>query len=148
MSLSLKIWVASVIAMFSSLIWACEPARLKFEGTVFADQPFQIENGKVYFFRGQKNESSMAYDSEHREWCLSSARRLSLQGCLERKIHNGEPITVINGKKTAALRDANGKSIATLSVLKNLLTENFVNAGGKITGKLLVFKNVSEADSD
>lgn len=149
--MSFKIWGASIIALLSSASWACEPARLKFEGTPFAHRPFQIERGKVYFFRGRENESTLAYDSGRREWCFSSTRALSapaLRGCLERKIRNGKPVTVINRGKVAVLRDTKGKAIATLSVLKNLLTVNFVNARGKITGKRLVFKNVTEADSD
>lgn len=107
---------------------ACEVAHLKFEGTPFVTQNIQLEKQKIYFFRGERSQTSMEYSVDG-GWCYTTAGKVPekpAQGCLK------------PGAKRA-LRDSANLAVATLRVRGDSLFVNVVNESGKATGKQIQF---------
>src|SRR5437868_6420698 len=105
---------------------ACEPAHLNFEGTAFARRSLQIENDRIYFFRGLAHEVAFTYHSGKGLWCYDYKAAHAQVICL-------------SPAKNLLLRDHRAQAVARVSVAKNVLTAKFLARDGKDLGKRLEF---------
>ncbi|MGZ3722464.1 MAG: hypothetical protein ACXVA9_06020 [Bdellovibrionales bacterium] len=147
MGIRTAILILSVLAGVQT--FACEPARVQFEGTAFARSAMQIEADKIYFFRGTKQELSIAYSPRQKKWCYSDDQAdvaHPASGCMDRKIADGKRLFLINGKpaKTFVVLGLNKKPVATVNVIGKVMTANFLGGNGKPLGKRIVFKSVTK----
>jgi hypothetical protein len=149
----------TVLLLLSSLLWsvtaafACEPAHVNFDGTPFARQPLQIENDKIYFYRGTPQELAIYYRASAKKWCyveLTPSQSRPKTGCLTRKISGGKRLLLINGipAKNFVLKNAKARPVATLNVVGKMMTASFIGGDGKSLGKRMVFKSIANELSE
>ena len=128
-------------------VWACEPARLQFEGTPFMQRPMEIEGRQIYFFRGTDHQIQFVFDLGKKLWCYARPKKVGdwpPEGCLSRLERNGKRLLQVGNKvfPHMYLRDGNGLPVANVSVLGDLLTASLVSPDGKSTGKRILFKHI------
>jgi hypothetical protein len=150
---ALHVFMAGLVLALSPAAFACEPAHVNFDGTAFATQPLQIENDKIYFYRGTPQELSIYYRSSAKKWCYVEAGANDSRpktGCLSRKLSEGKRRLLINGKqvKNFVLKDAKSKPVATVNVIGKIMTANFIGGDGKPLGKRMVFTSVTKEFSE
>jgi len=136
------------LILLSVHAFACEPAKVQFEGTAFARTPLQIEAEKIYFFRGTEQELAISYSPRQKKWCYTQEKAEASRpqsGCMDRKLSNGKRLFLINGKpaKTFVIQSKTKKPVATVSVIGKVMTANFLDGHGKPLGKRIVFKSVN-----
>lgn len=129
---------ALLFAIFLGAPWtaaeACEAARLRFEGTSFAQSKIEIEKREIYFFRGERNQTRISRDEDG--WCYESLQRFPQKprrGCLRQEL-----------KRMLTLRDAAGKTVANLRVAGPSLYATLLDRRGKATGKQIQFTQTIE----
>jgi hypothetical protein len=127
---------------------ACEPARLHFDGTAFAKRALEIENDKLYFYRGTASELSLFYRTSQKKWCYAQENppeSRPKQACLGRKqtfLIDGRPV------RNFVIRGLAGQPVAALNLSGKTLTVNFLSAKGKFLGKRLTLDSVKKEFSE
>jgi hypothetical protein len=141
-------WIFVAIASWGSAVAACPSAEVKFQGTAFAQHAFRVQDNQIVFFAGSPRQVAWSFDSQARKWCYENSHKtggLPAKGCMESRLQSGKRVHLVNGESRAfmALRDPQGKAVATLRVVGQTLTANFLNASGKVSGKWVMFKSKS-----
>lgn len=127
---------------------ACEPARLHFVGTAFAKVPLEIENDKIYFYRGSASEISVVYRSSEKKWCYAEVNPPGArpkEACIERK---GKFLIAGKPARNFVIRNGIGNPVATLNLKGRTLLVNFLSAKGKFLGKRLTANLVKKEFSE
>ena len=130
----------AILILFSELFggtsaYACEPAHLQFEGTPFVAKNIQLENQRIYFFRGESTQTVVEYSAKN-GWCFTVAGKVPEKpnlGCLK-----------VSAKRAVRLRDAGQMPVATLQLKDNSLMVNVLSETGKNSGKQIQFTAATE----